>query len=457
MYQSNGAAIDTEFGEPATLPMVIQADDRAGQNEDEVLAAWLRDNFEFTENPFLATEAERDGFLRRHFLAIPAFSTCLNIGHALVVAAPGSGKTALMLALSRHFADSFAARKVLGVSHKVRVGRSGMWPADPYRTPTDVLESVARRAFVVLSQYGYELPRLTSRPGLSAALATWFDIYLGVHWRDCLRSAMESGSLEQVIVALAIGFEYDPAAPPLAAGTVSRTWLGTWLALLDDAGCDPDPRFSPQRDADEPRHDLETFINLLVEVGIREVIVGVDGFDPFSGGNPAQVVKRFFAPYRGLLDPPCAVPHLYFKVFLPDDGERRGVFLRNLEVPDGVEIVDLRWGRAQFRALLRARLSLASGGVIRSLNQMLSDSRRDCDRLVIDGGFSGSGRHIARAQTPRQLLDSARMVLVERITRDRRPGMLGESKFDPQSRRLEEPHRADRPRTAPRTRLPVLA
>lgn len=406
-------------------------------DEDDSLFAWLRDRHEFTSNPFPPTDTERDGFLQRHFLSLPVFRDCLTLAHSVILGATGSGKSALAWAQTRHFSDTFTARRVLGVTHTVRLPAEGTRPPDRSEYLRQFLESVVRQSFIALAQFGHVLPRLTADPALAAVFADWFDAYLPyLDWRQDLNAAAETESLRQVLTSLDVGFDAD--APPAAPGTVNGVWLRKWLALIDDPACEPDSRFALPVAPTEPFDRVRVYVALLIEVGVREVVLAVDGFDPFGDKRPADTIRAFLRPLLGLLRAPGRIPHLFFKLFVPDDIGNANDARTTLELSPSVDVIALKWRREQLRDLLKARLSYASGGVVKSLNQLTNDPANDYDTYVLEGGYRRRGVLTRRARTPREVLDRARILIVAHWMRPASGEAIRDCEFDERSRRWVE-------------------
>lgn len=394
-------------GKYVSSARLIEFPRRPFRSEDEALFDWLKREYEFVENPFIATDAERDTFLRYHYLAVPAFSECLHRCHTVVVAAPGSGKTALLLALERHFQDSFIARRVLCVTHRVQTDGTDVPVVDRERTCDSVIRSLARYAFVALAQFGYALKNDLGGQYVRN-LAGWFDQYLSATtWRSDLREGIETGSLRQILSTLS--FEVDESLPPALEGTISSSWLRTWHDALTR---EKSTQISTSGNASSEER-LAQFTNLLTNLGIRDIYLGIDGIDPSDGEDPQKTVRTHLEPYLDWLSGRKVIPHLYLKLFMPNDLGDASAVRRAFDFPDNLILIELRWKRAQLRELLRARLEFASDGVVRSLNQLVAAKGRDLDRIVIDGGYERRGRRSRRVTTPRELLHRTRSLLVE--------------------------------------------
>ncbi|MCE7986130.1 MAG: hypothetical protein DYG89_33550 [Caldilinea sp. CFX5] len=336
---------------------------------------WLR-QFGFTYNPFQERNSERDGNLSDHFIEPPDFDALLEVTNQAIFARTGDGKTATRLRLQSFYRDALADKRVFAFSYLISQELADATPTAFQQHINEILTSAVRHLFILLTLRGVNLPALQEEQSavpLAQHLAAFFDQYYGVvdAWRMDLRQALFDHSLHQAISNLAP--VYDDLESQANSESINSVWLQRWLQWLEIAADQPTIRL-PATPLQRWRH----FCDLLDQIGIRQILILVDGVDvkPDSPFLPqtekSNHTTRMVAITRPLLEA-CHNRRLggnvAWKLFLPL--ELYLPFLPLLQKQ--IFHVIVAWDDKRLRKLLEFRLAAATGGVVSTLLQLAEE------------------------------------------------------------------------------------
>jgi hypothetical protein len=337
--------------------------------------AWLR-QFGFTYNPFQERNSERDRNLSDHFIEPPDFDTLLEVTNQAIFARTGDGKTATRLRLQSFYRDALADKRVFAFSYLISQELADVIPTTFQQHINEILTAAVRHLFILLTVRGVNLPVLQEEQSavpLAQHFAAFFDQYYGVvdAWRADLRQALLDQSLHQAISNLAP--VYDDLESQANTESINTIWLQRWLQWLEIAGNQPAIRL-PATPLQRWRH----FCNLLEQVGIRKILILVDGVD-VKPDSPllAQTEKsnnttRMIAITRPLLDA-CHKhtlgDNVAWKLFLPLELYLPFLPLLSKQIFHAI----VSWDDKRLRKLLEFRLTAATGGVVSTLLQLAEE------------------------------------------------------------------------------------
>ena len=349
------------------------------------LLAWLR-QFGFTYNPFQERNSERDLNLSEHFIEPPDFDTLLEVNHQAIFARTGDGKTATRLRLQSFYRDALADKRVFAFSYLISQEFADTTSATFSQHLDAILTAAVRHLFILLALRGISLPVLQEEQRavpLAQRLATFFDHYYGVvdAWPADLRQALLDQSLHQAISNLAP--VYDDLESQANTESINTIWLQRWLQWLALAS-DKSSVALPTTPLERWRH----FCELLEQIGIRKILILVDGVDvkpdvpvlPDEQGIPHPVLQtgkpntttRMVTITRPLLDA-ChnhtLGENVAWKLFLPLELYLPFLPLLSKQIFHAI----VAWDDKRLRKLLEFRLAAATGGVVSTLLQLAEE------------------------------------------------------------------------------------
>lgn len=364
--------------------------------------AWLR-QFGFTYNPFQERNSERDLNLSEHFIEPPDFDTLLEVNHQAIFARTGDGKTATRLRLQSFYRDALADQRVFAFSYLISQEFADTTSATFSQHLDAILTAAVRHLFILLALRGISLPVLQEEPSavpLAQRLVAFFDRYYGLidTWQVDLRQAMLDQSLHQAISNLAP--VYDDLESQANAESINTIWLQRWLHWLALAS-DHSPLSLPATPLGRWRH----FCELLEQIGIRNILILVDGVDvkpdlPVLPGDPKMPHSvpqtrqpndstRMVAITRPLLDAcheQTMGENVAWKLFLPLE-----LYLPFLPLlSKQIFHATILWDDKRLRKLLEFRLTAASNGIISTLLQLAEEDVSDDleTYLIVRSGLS---------------------------------------------------------------------
>jgi hypothetical protein len=325
------------------------------------IAAWLS-SYGLSFNPFTYAESERDRRLEEYYVEHPAFEQVREASHTFIYANPGGGKTATRLRLESYYRNFFLIDRIFAVPHVIQEAAGAMPPRALGEHVPHILVSAAQHAFLLLAQFGGQLPGLRD-PRIARRFAAFFDAcYPTRAWRDDLADAERTDCLRQALSSLAL--PYDEDAAPAAPGSVDRQWIRDWLALLSA---------EQQADIAESKPTLDIagwleFRRLMLAAGANAIVILVDGVDAGAGRAPLAGMLAVVEPLAQAMADGSLGQEVFLKLFLPL--KVRGGIGSGLRANIGEHIITWQ-DSSLLRNLLERRLTTASQGVVRSFAQLV--------------------------------------------------------------------------------------
>lgn len=394
---------------------------------------WLR-QFGFTYNPFQERNSERDLNLSEHFIEPPDFDTLLEVNHQVIFARTGDGKTATRLRLQSFYRDALADKRVFAFSYLISQEFADAGSITFPQHLDAILTAAVRHLFILLPLRGVSLPVLHAEQNavpLAQRLVAFFDQYYGVvdAWSADLRQALLDQSLHQAISNLAP--VYDDLESQANTERINTIWLQRWLQWLARASDNPSLALPPT-----PLERWRHFCELLEQIGIRKILILVDGVDvkpdvpvlPDDQGIPHPVPQpgkpntttRMVAITRPLLDAcyqQTMGENVAWKLFLPLELYLPFLPLLSKQIFHAI----VAWDDKRLRKLLEFRLAAATGGVVSTLLQLAEeDVPADLETyLLVQCGLS-----------PRYLTHLINKILEAHVMQTNRPELPGKLSSD---------------------------
>lgn len=362
------------------------------QADEQKIDDWLK-QFGFDHNPFAYSNSEYNARLSEYFVEHSDFKNTVSLNHHLIFAGTGDGKTAMRLGLQARYRDAL-------LDDNYAFAFSYLIPQEIIVTPPQsidghfqsLLTAAVHHAFVFFALRGMEFPSLQTQvfvESLAPQLIAFFNEYYvpTANWQDDLRKALSNFSLMEVLEKLAP--VYDALDRIQTGKKIDTDWLLKWLTLLSAAAKRSIKPLSP--DLDERWSD---FRNLIKEIGIKQMIILVDEVRlPSTNGSrnvgeydSVQHMESVVMPLLKAVNDRLWGEKVYWKFFLPLELYLPLIGPRSPDIPH----VILGWDHLRLKEMLDARLITASGGTIKSLDQLVVSSiRGDLEKyLFILSGVS---------------------------------------------------------------------
>jgi hypothetical protein len=338
-------------------------------SSQERVNLWLA-SFGITYDPFRKYASELDTHLEDYYLDPANFDAAFMPAHSFVYAKSGAGKTAAQLRLATHFQSAFLADRAFSFAYLIPDGIAKTPPPTLDGHIPYLIRAAVRALFAMLAELGNELLQLDAPQSVELVqrLIWYFDkcYPLLSEWRDDLSAAIQDHSLKQALASL--DFRHDDTMPPALKGTVNMKWLIRWQHKLQTlAPLAPMGHDAVVRDVDMTMAHWQDLRQLMHQVGIRDIVVLVDGVDAKPGlSRPIQTMQKVAEPLAKAVTANALGDEVFLKLFLPIE-----IWPRIMQVVGpGYQRFVLEWQADSLKQLISKRLSQASSDLILSVNQL---------------------------------------------------------------------------------------